>query len=589
MAARYYSFLFKYVRLLAFKNKTLGNTLEKMAAKRPDDDFLLFENDRYTFDQYNRMANRRAHYFSSQGVRKGTVVLLLMENRPEFMATVAGLGKLGAITAAVNYNLRGVALANILNASTANHIIVGAECLPQFMDVAGSLEKIRGPNIYMDTRYPTKDKSPAGSNDLTQALLRTQDDNPSSAGIGSDDLMMHIYTSGTTGLPKPAMITHYRWYGAGLLMGHYALGVKPSDTVYCPLPLYHSNGILIAFASALVNGGKFALTRRFSASGFWEEASRHGATCAIYIGELLRYLVNTPSGAFDRNHKVTRVLGNGLRPDIWGQFKYRFGIDHIREFYASTEGNAYLLNLDDTDGSVGKAALKTSDNLRLVRYDIASEQIIRGHNGFAELCRPGEPGELLAQIKALTPFHGYANPKDTEKKILRNVLKTGDAFFSTGDLLRKDDTGHYYFIDRIGDTFRWKGENVSTHEVEEIITSGVSWVDFATVYGVEIAKMDGKAGMAALTISHSKQFNPEIFFRFVEDHLPHFSRPAFVRVQTAAAMTGTFKKDKKELKASGFDPAKVKDPMFYLDRDNKTYSPLDAAAYKRIQSGWLKL
>ena len=589
MSLVYYGFLARYINLLVFKNKTLGRTLEKQSAKRGSDTLLLFENEKLSFQDFNAQVNRRAHFFQSKGVRKGEVVLLIMENRPEYLATVCGLAKLGAVTAAINYNLVGNALTNLLNSSAATRIVVGGECLSQFMDVMQSLEKITPNNVYLDVRWePEAAPHPAFVN-LTQEIHRHKAVNPPDPGLTSLDPFMHIYTSGTTGLPKPASINHYRWYGAGLVMGYYGLRVTPKDTLLCPLPLYHSNGILIAFSSALVNGARFAIIRRFSATNFWGDAIKLGATTFIYIGELLRYLVNNPPGKYDRKHRITRILGNGLRPDIWSKFRFRFNIRDIREFYASTEGNAYTLNLNNVEGSVGTTILKTSDNLKVVRYSIEKDDYIRDSAGFLQKCAPEEVGELLAEIKGLTPFHGYAHKADTEKKILRNGLKKGDAFFKTGDLVKKDKQGNYFFIDRIGDTYRWKGENVSTHEVEEIITAGIPWITFSAVYGVEVPGTEGRVGMAAITLEPAFEFRPDALFQYMEEHLPAYARPLFIRVQKEMDVTGTFKKDKKVLKSEGYNPTRVSDPLYYMDRESKTYVALDSAGMKKITSGWLKV
>jgi acyl-CoA synthetase (AMP-forming)/AMP-acid ligase II len=583
----YYRFVARYLGLVAFRNKTLGGVAEHAAAERKDAPFLLFEGETVGFDAFNRLANRRANLFASHGIGKGDVVALLMENRPEYLTTLVGLAKLGAVTAAINYNLRGQALVNSLNTAAARKVIVGAECLEAYREVLPKLDPNLAGETYVDTRWESDHRPPDRSHDLNRLLAGASEANPALAKMNSKELFMYIYTSGTTGLPKAARINHYRWYAAGLAMGFYALRVRPGDTVYCPLPLYHSNGSLIAFGSALVNGARLALTRRFAASRFWEECVRFDATCAIYIGEVLRYLVNSPPGPHDRAHQVTRVLGNGLRPDIWQTFQERFGVRHIREFYASTEGNAVTINLDDAPGSVGTIVLKASDNLRIVRYDVERDDYIRDAQGFCQLCAPGEAGELLGQIKATTPFYGYSNPEESEKKILRNVLRQGDAFFRTGDLLKKDERGHYYFIDRIGDTFRWKGENVSTHEVAEILT-GYPGLAFANVYGVPIPGTEGRTGMATLTMRNEQGFDPQAFHRFAVQHLPPYAVPTFLRLLPEVEVTGTFKLLKTELKRVGYNPKLVSDPLYFRDAGADTYKPLTQEVFDRIHGGQMR-
>ncbi len=579
----YYRFVARYLGLVAFKRKTLGGVAEAMAARHKQAPFLLFEDDTISFDEFNRLSNRRAHFFREQGVGQGDVVALLMENRPEFLTTLMGLAKLGAVTAAINTNLKGQALVNSLQTADARKVVVGAECLESYRQVLPELAADAAANSYIDTRWESDRQLPEGSHDLNRLLADASEANPPPVKMNSKDQFMYIYTSGTTGMPKAARINHFRWYAAGLAMGDYALRVRPDDTVYCALPLYHSNGALIAFGSALVNGAQLALSRRFSASRFWEEVTRVKATCFIYIGEVLRYLMNSPPGPHDKGHRVTRILGNGLRPDIWDDFQERFGIEHIREFYASTEGNAVTINMDDASGSVGSVVLKASDNLKIVRYDVESEDYIRNSEGFCEPCDVGEIGELLGQVKVTTPFHGYTNEKDTENKLLRDVLKKGDVFFRTGDLLKKDAGGQYYFIDRIGDTFRWKGENVSTNEVAEIL-SGYSGLAFVNVYGIEVPGAEGRAGMATLTMQSDGAFDPGAFHEYAEQRLPAYAVPAFLRLLPQVEVTGTFKLLKTDLKRAGFNPELVSDPLYYRDPVDRTYRLVTKEVYDRIQA-----
>jgi fatty-acyl-CoA synthase len=402
--------------------------------------------------------------------------------------------------------------------------------------------------------------------------------------LNSSDLLSYIYTSGTTGMPKPARISHLRWFAAGLALGAYGLEVTQRDTVYCPLPLYHSNGMLIALGAAMRNGATLALSRRFRASQCWEEVAKFGATRFVYIGEVLRYLVNTPPGPYDRAHKVTHVLGNGLRPDIWRAFQERFGVAHIREFYASTEGNAAMLNLNNVAGSCGASIIRPS-NLALVRMNLDTNEYIRGADGFCQRCAPGEIGELLGHIKAATtPFGGYASAEETEKKLLRNVFKKGDVHFKTGDLLKQDADGNFFFIDRIGDTFRWKGENVSTQEVQELVNT-FGGIQMTNVFGITVPGAEGRAGMAVLVMNPGAKLDPAAFYRHTQEHLPAYARPAFVRIASDAILTGTFKLKKTELLKEGFDPAAVKDPLFYRDEGKGSYLPLTAPVFKDIQAG----
>jgi len=584
----YYRFLFRYLGLVLFKRKTIGRTLEKMAARHGGRVCVFFEDESISYAEMNRLSNRRANFFHGLGIAKGDVVCLLMENRPEFLETVLGLAKLGAVAALINHNLKGRALAHSLNLSGAQVLVVGKECLENLDAVLPDLERIPSDRIYVDTRWDAGGAAPAGLQDLNALLSAAGDANPDSPPLDSKDPVLYIYTSGTTGLPKAAVINHLRWYSAGLAMGAYALQVTRRDVVYCALPLYHSNGILIAFGASLINGAALGLSRRFSASGFWDEAEKVGATCFIYIGEVLRYLLNQEPGDAETRHRITRILGNGLRPDIWPAFRERFRIADIREFYASTEGNVATINMDNVTGSVGTSILKSSDNTALVRYDVEQDEYLRDAEGFCQRCETGETGELLGEIRVTTPFYGYTNPQETERKILHDVFKKGDAWFRTGDLLKQDEQGYYYFLDRIGDTYRWKGENVSTQEVQEIL-AGFQGMQLVNVYGVKMPDTDGRIGMAAIQLAEGQPFDGAAFHAFAAENLAGYALPGFVRVVAGMDLTGTFKIRKTDLQNEGFNPAATPDPLYYLDSRGETYAPLDASAFQRINSGALKL
>jgi fatty-acyl-CoA synthase len=580
MAGRMGGLLYRYISMLLLKNRTLGRTAEQMAHARGSATCVSYGGQRLSFDEFNRAANRRANLFQALGVQRGEPVALLMENRPEFLETLTGLAKLGAVTAGINTNLSGAQLIHCLNISAAKRLVVGRECLQALNDVLPQLPGLRADGIFVDSHGESGAALPAGSHDLDAMLSGASPENPPPAKLSSQDLLLYVYTSGTTGMPKAAKITHLRWFVSGFVMGYHGLELTPEDVLYCALPLYHSNGAMIAFASALTNGCTLALSRRFSASHYWEEVTRSGATTFIYIGEFLRYLMNTPAGPSDRAHKVTRVLGNGLRPDIWIPFQERFNIPHIREFYASTEGNAGTLNLDDVPGSIGKPVLRLL-NMPLIRYDVEAESYLRDANGFCVRCKPGEVGELLSQIKGTAKFEGYTNPLDTEKKILRDVFRTGDVFFKTGDLMKTDAQGNHYFVDRIGDTFRWKGENVSTQEVQEIL-AGFPGVHLINVFGVHVPGAEGRVGMAAVVLDAGASFAPDAFYRYAEAHLPAYSRPAFVRLARMLEVTGTFKLKKMDLQKASYDPALVKDPLFYRDERAHTFSPVTPDIFLEI-------
>jgi fatty-acyl-CoA synthase len=368
-----------------------------------------------------------------------------------------------------------------------------------------------------------------------------------------------------------------------------ATNAGPADKVYIVLPLYHATGGLAATGAALLNGGQVVLKKRFSATHFWEDVAGEGCTMFVYIGELCRYLVHQPESPLERQHKLRLAFGNGLRPDIWETVKTRFRIPEILEFYGSTEGNVSLFNFDGGTGAVGRVPgyVKSRFNVRLVPFDVEAEAPVRGPNGLCREATPNEIGECIGKIggDARSEFSGYADKQATEKKVLHDVFERGDAWFRTGDLMRQDADGYFYFVDRIGDTFRWKGENVSTSEVAERLAVAPG-VREATVYGVAVQGRDGRAGMASLVVG--PEFDIAALAAAVDAELPAYARPVFVRLQPEMEITGTFKYRKVDLVAEGFDPAVIHQPLFWRDGDDG-YVKLTKAAYAKIQDGAVRI
>jgi fatty-acyl-CoA synthase len=403
---------------------------------------------------------------------------------------------------------------------------------------------------------------------------------------------LFIYTSGTTGLPKAANINHYRVQS--IMFGfNAAMRMKKDDRIYVCLPLYHTSGGVLAAGAALTAGACVVIRERFSASTFWDDIVRHDCTIFQYIGELCRYLLNSPTHPLETSHRIRLACGNGLRPDIWADFQRRFRIPKILEWYAATEGNAVFFNFDSKIGAVGRIPkwMERRFVTEVIRLDLDSEQPVRGDDGSCIKCKPGEVGEVISQIlndpkKPSQRFDGYADQSATEKKILRDVFEKGDRWFRTGDLMRKDALGYYYFIDRIGDTFRWKGENVATSEVSEAITV-FPGIKEANVYGVRVPGAEGRAGMAALVVEDDLDL--EGFYRHVVQQLPAYSRPIFLRIRAEIETTSTFKQRKVDLVKEGFDPAASADPIYFLSPDRQAYVRLDPALYAEILNGKLRL
>jgi len=544
---------------------------------------LSFEGRTVTYGELDAIANRFAHWAKGLHIRRGQTVALFMPNRLEYFAIWYGLSKVGVVTALINNQLSGKALAHCLNISGAACCIVDDETSPVYEAAKPLLER--------PMQQWVLGKAQGDRRDLAQALKSCSQLPPDRAGregMTGRDLALLIFTSGTTGLPKAARITHMR---AQLYLRGFAgaTDARPTDRIYICLPLYHATGGLCGMGAALLNGGCVILKRKFSASHFWGEIAAEGATMFVYIGELCRYLVNQPEQEDERRHKLRLAFGNGLRPDVWSAMLQRFKIPQILEFYGATEGNVSIFNFDGKEGAVGRAPkwLRRRFNIRLVKFDVETEEPVRGLNGLCIECAPWEVGECIGKIgqEARTEYAGYADKAASEKKILHNVFEKGDAWFATGDLMRQDTEGYLYFVDRIGDTFRWKGENVSTNEVAEGLLA-VAGVKEATVYGVAVEVAEGRAGMAALVVG--PDFDMAALSEQVARDLPVYAQPVFLRILPELDVTGTFKPRKMDLVAEGYDPTLAKGPLYVKDA-KRGYVKITKTVSDKLSQGLLKL
>jgi fatty-acyl-CoA synthase len=586
----------RVISLRAGNPYTVADRLEERARKSGGGTAILFEAERWTFDEWNGAANRVAWWGADQGIGRGEVVALLMENRPEFVASWMGLAKLGAVIALINTNLTGKALRHAFAAASARHLIVGSECLDRLATTADDLASPLRVWIARDPHGSARPIAwPSGAEDLDAALAEMTPANPPRAfrdGVVTGDDLFYIYTSGTTGLPKAARFSHLRFFATGDLAA-WAMRLRRTDVHYCALPLYHSAGGVMQVGAALYAGATLALRRKFSARAFWDDVREYDVTHFQYIGEICRYLVNQPPRADDRDHRLHTMIGNGLRADVWAAFQERFGVANVIEFYGATEGNAPIVNFENKVGSVGRYPIKAMSNARLIRYDLDADEPVRGADGLCVECATGEIGELLGKIPdsadvAQGRFEGYTSKEATDKKVLHDVFARGDAWFRSGDLLRQDDEGFYYFVDRIGDTFRWKGENVSTQEVAEAIAA-YPGLELVNVYGVAVPGQDGRAGAAALLLASGTAFAGARFYEHVDRTLPRYAAPLFVRLLPEMEVTGTFKLRKVTLQEEGFDPARVADPLYFRDDEARSYVPLDAPLAAAIRAGERKV
>ena len=560
----------------------LSSVVAKLVETHGDRPALMSRHESFTYRELSERANRYARWALAQNLAKGDAVALIMPNRPEYAAIWLGISSVGGVVSLINTNLRRGALAHCINVAAPKHIIVDAESLDAFVSAAGQIES--SPKVwshgsdaftridYAIENFPSVPLTAMEKRDVTIA-----------------DRALHIYTSGTTGMPKAAVVSHHRlmqwsfWF-AGLM------NTGPDDRMYDCLPMYHSVGGVVAIGALLVHGGSVVIRERFSAKEFWNDIVTWDCTLFQYIGELCRYLTNATDAP--THHRLRMACGNGLRADVWEKFQQKFHIPRILEFYAATEANVSLYNVEGKVGAIGRVPpfLKHRSPLALVKFDYAGEEPSRDANGFCIRCAADETGEALGRIEGGPAhgqtFEGYTDSAATEKKILRSVFERGDAWFRTGDLMRQDAGGFCYFVDRIGDTFRWKGENVSASEVAAALAEFPGIIE-ATVYGVPIPGVDGTAGMAALVTDRPLDLT-RLRAHLVQ-RLPAYARPLFLRIQECIAITGTFKHQKADMAREGFDPATTPDAIYFGDPTADGYMRLDTALFERLRSGIIRL
>jgi fatty-acyl-CoA synthase len=563
---------------------TIVDIFEGHARRAPENPAILCGDDVVSYGALNAIADRVAHWARGKGIGRGDCVALLMENRPEYIAVWLGLFKLGAVVALINTNLRGPALAHSITVCAARHLVLGRELAEDYLEVRGLIP-------IPPRAWVTGGVHP--SCDDLDAALNTVPSGPADLawrqGLVCKDLAFYIFTSGTTGTPKAANISHFRTLFMMQGFGG-AIGTCARDRIYDVLPLYHSAGGICGPGMALTVGGSLVIRRKFSVHEFWDDCSRYQPTVFQYIGELCRYLLNAPPRLHERDHVLRAVIGNGLRPDIWARFQSRFAIPRIIEFYGATEGNVAMLNYDGKVGAVGRIPWYARGlfHTRIVRFDVEAEAPVRDARGLCIECADDEVGEAIGKITSepKTQFEGYTREADTEKKILRHVFRRGDAWFRTGDLMKRDHDGYFYFVDRIGDTFRWKGENVATSEVAEALQT-IAGISEANVYGVVVPGYEGRAGMAALVAD--PLFDVTKLAEQLKGNLAAYARPIFLRLLPRMELTGTFKQRKVDLAKQGFDPAQIDMPLYVLDSQSQRYEPLNVRRYDDVVTGRLKL
>ena len=568
---------------------SLSLLAEKNARAYPNKIAIVSDEETETWIGLNERASRAAKILKSQGVEKGHTVALLMENRSEFLVQVLALNKLGAISALINTNLTKQSLVHCIEVVESKKIIFGEELLGSVDEIKADLS-LKSPNQFMFV----PDKKERGCPNWAFLLVSKGQQENSEELIDSLDITIgstafYIFTSGTTGLPKAANVSHRRFLLAAGMSARYLLRINEKDRMYNCLPLYHGTGLMIGLGAAVTIGASSVLKRKLSVSQFWTDIKNTNCTCFVYIGEFIRYLMAADKSSSDKDNSIRSVVGNGLRPDIWTRFKERFEIDRIGEFYGASEGNGGFANVFNKNCTVG---LPTAPS-KIISYDVEADKIIRGHEGFCKEMPEGSTGLLIIEVTEKSEFEGYTNSEATEKKILRNVFQEGDSYFNTGDLMRTVNVGfgyfqpHFQFIDRVGDTFRWKGENVSTNEVGEII-SQTPGIEFANVYGVEIPGTEGKAGMAALVLNQNLVDSDQVtskLFANVRENLPVYARPVFIRILEDLPTTSTHKMQKNKLKEEAFNINEISETVLVKKPGEQEYTELDSDFYSMIMDG----
>ena len=563
---------------------TLADAIEDAIDGQRERTFISFEGKDATYAEFEARANQFAHWGQSAGLKAGDTVALFMENRPDYIAFWTGMAKIAVRTALINHNLSGAGLAHCVRIVDCKAIIMNPELAPQFASARGQVDMPLGAFVL---------GGPADGlvqiDGAVDRAAKSRLDRSVRAGVKGGDVALYIYTSGTTGLPKAAKISGVRARGL-MRVFKDATQARRDERILLTLPLYHATGGMCGVGTALNAGACIVLQRKFSASQFWQEAIDSHATMLVYIGELGRYLMNQPPSALERSHKITKGFGNGLRADVWAEFVERTGIKRLVEFYGSTEGNVSFFNLDGKIGAVGRIPRLLRGRLpaRILRFDVETEQPVRGPNGLCIEAGVDEIGEAVGPItkEPRQRFDGYNDEKQSQKKILTDVFARGDRWFRTGDLMKMDADQYIYFVDRVGDTFRWKGENVSTSEVE-IAISSFPGVKHAIVYGVAVPGQDGRAGMAAITPKEGVDL--AALYAHLTSNLPAYARPAFLRFQDEVETTGTLKYRKVDLVREGFDPMNTSDPLFVADLASKSYAQITADVLRDVLSGKLRL
>ncbi len=562
---------------------TIGDFFDEAVKKNPNGIVLYFEDKKWTYTEFDQWVNRLANYLLSLGLKKGDKCVLLLDNRPEVISISMALAKIGCVASLINYSQRSAALVHSIKLSKASKILVGKELIDNFNEVEEKLDPADGELMVIP---PTSEETveTKGDRAVFNVLAKDQADTPPQLDydVVAGDPIMYVFTSGTTGMPKAAVVTHARWIKGYAAFGCTLSQLKKSDIMYVPLPFYHSTAMIVCWTSVIAGASGMVMKRKFSVKDFWPDVHHYKATVFGYVGELCKYLINAPEHQMEKNNTLTKMVGNGLRSSLWSQFKQRFEIDHVGEFYASSEGNLAFFNMFNMDYTMGLSI----NPYKIVKYDKEKDEIVRDAKGRCIKVKKGETGLLLSEINEKFPFDGYTEKDKSEKTILRNCFVDGDQYFNTNDLVFDMGFMHTQFVDRLGDTFRWKSENVSTTEVEGI-THQMFGVQEGIVYGVEIPNRPGRAGMATIILKPGcDKLDLKVALAHYEKELPPYAIPLFLRFtdEKNIQKTETMKHQKSGLKEQGYDCNVITDEMYFL-APGEGYIPLTPEVKAKIDKG----
>lgn len=570
-------------KTLTNPNQSIGTSIEELAKNCPSKNALLYQDSSWTWKEFNEESNLIANHFLNSGLEPGNTIALMLENSPEYLFYTTAINKLQGISALINFNLRKQALIHSFQLVEPQWIIVDGDSLPYFSEIVEGLD-YPIENVYVINNHKKETQEFNNLQTITKNLPRNNPDTTNNSILRQT--AFYIYTSGTTGLPKACVMENFKLFTQGNFLGIAFAQADINDVVYIPTPLYHNLAIGVAWPAIFRTGAAIAIRKRFSASEYWKDIHKFQATYSIYVGEIPRYLLNQPQSEYEKDHTLKKMLGLGLRKEVWDKFQSRFKVEHLCEFYGLTEGHRSLVNLEEIPGMIGRL---TQAGLVLVKVNPETGEFYRNERGYCIKCKSGDIGMVLLKIDKGTFFKGYKDQEKTEDKFIQDVFIKNDTYFNTNDMLQLHDDLWVSFADRFGDTYRWKGENVSTLEIESILNSYPS-INMSAVYGVSIPNTEGKAGMAAINLKSSLKFEITDFSRFIREVLPSYSIPVFIRIcEDDLEITGPYKIKKTNLRREAYDIELITDNIFLWNQQDRRYIFLDNEIYHELINGQFKI